>query len=363
MQKFTKSFQFPNGVSQKNRIVLAPMTNSQSHQDGTLSTAELHWLDLRAKGGFGMLISAASHVQPTAKAWEGQLGCFSDAHIDGFKKLADIGKKQNALTVLQLFHGGVRSPRNLTGVQPTAPSAVTLDFPDFEMPRALEEKEILEIIAHFVSAAKRAHQAGLSGIEVHGANGYLFTQFLNTINNKRTDRWGGSLENRARFLIQTVSEIKKAMPKDFIVGVRLLAEDAPAQKGFDIDETKQVIEWLVKLDVDYIHISASDVAAVSWKYADSKESNIRRLRSVVPPQIALMMCGGVKEPKHAEFALNEGADLVALGKIAISTPDWPLKAVEPDFKPKPFPLSEEEAKAVGIAPPFIAMLKGYKLIQ
>ena len=363
MPKFTSSFKFLSGVTQKNRTVLAPMTNSQSHEDGTLSAAELHWLELRAKGGFGMIISAASHVQADAKAWAGQMACFSDVHIEGLKQLAVIGNKNNALTILQIFHGGVRSPKNLTGVQPTAPSAVTLDFPGFETPRALEDAEIEKIISNFVDAAKRAHQAGLSGVEVHGANGYLFTQFLSQQTNKRTDKWGGSLENRARFLIQTVTELKKTLPKDFIVGVRFLPEDSPAQKGFDIDEVKKVIEWLVQLNVDYVHISASDTATTSWKYPDSKETNIHRLRSVVPANVALMFCGGVKEAKQAEFALSEGADLVALAKTAISTPDWPLKAVEPGFVPKPFPMTEAEATAVGISPPFMAMLKGYKLIQ
>ncbi len=363
MQKFTTSYQYHCGAKQKNRMVLAPMTNSQSHEDGTLSAAELHWLELRARGGFGMLISAASHVQADAKAWVGQMACFADTHIEGLKQLAAIGKNNNALTVLQIFHGGVRSPRSLTGVQPTAPSAVTLDFPGFEIPRALEDGEINQIIQNFVAAALRAQKAGLSGVEVHAANGYLFTQFLSQINNQRTDKWGGALQNRARFLIETVTALKKALPKDFIVGVRLLPEDSAAQKGFDIDETKQVIEWLVKLEVDYVHISASDMATTSWKYPESKETNIHRLKSVIPASVALTMCGGVKDSAQAEFALSEGADAVALGKIAISTPDWPLRAVDPDFHPKPFPMTEDEARKAGIAPPFMAMLRGYRLVQ
>ena len=362
MQTMTSPFLLQTGHTQKNRTVLAPMTNSQSHDDGTLSDAELHWLELRAEGGFGMIISAASHVQPNAKAWVGQMGCFSDVHIDGLKKLAAIGKKNSALTILQLFHGGVRSPRDVTGEQPTAPSSVTLDFPGFEIPRALEEAEIEEIIQNFVAAAKRAHQAGLSGVEVHGANGYLFTQFLSRQTNNRTDKWGGSLENRARLLIETVKEIKKALPADFIVGVRVLSEDTPPQQGFDIDETVKVIEWLVQLNVDYIHISAQDVAATSWKYPNNKETNLHRFRNVVPANIALIGCGGVKVAENVEFALSEGADLVALGKIAISTPDWPLRAVEPGFVPKSFPITEAEATAAGIAPPFMAMLKGYRMI-
>lgn len=362
MPTLTSSFQLQTGHTQKNRTVLAPMTNSQSHDDGTLSDAELHWLALRAEGGFGMIISAASHVQPNAKAWQGQMGCFSDKHIDGLRKLAAIGSDNTALTILQLFHGGVRSPRDVTGQQPTAPSVVTLDFPGFETPRALDETEIRDIIQNFVAAAQRAHAAGLSGVEVHGANGYLFTQFLSTQTNLRTDQWGGSLENRARFLIETVQAIRQAVPADFIVGVRLLPEDAPAQKGFDIDETTQVIEWLVGLNVDYVHISAPKVGATTWKYPNSQETNLHRFRKVMPAQIALIACGGVKVASDVEFALGEGADLVALGKTAINTPDWPLRAIEPGFMPKPFPMTEAEAVAVGIAPPFMDMLKGYHLV-
>lgn len=362
MQTLTSSFQLQTGHTQKNRTVLAPMTNSQSHADGTLSDAELRWLAMRAEGGFGMIISAASHVQPNAQAWPGQMGCFSDTHIDGLGKLAAIGNQNSALTILQLFHGGVRSPRNVTGEQPTAPSAVTLDFPGFETPRTLEETEIEAIIGNFVSAAKRAHQAGLSGVEVHGANGYLFTQFLSTHTNQRTDKWGGSLENRARFLIQTVQEIRKAVPADFIVGVRLLPEDSPAQKGFDIDETTQVIAWLVQLHVDYVHISAPNVAATTWKYPNSQEINLHRFRKVMPAEIALIACGGVKIASDVEFALSEGADLVAIGKTAINTPDWPVRAIEPGFMPAPFPMTEAEAVAAGIAPPFMEMLKGYHLV-
>jgi 2,4-dienoyl-CoA reductase-like NADH-dependent reductase (Old Yellow Enzyme family) len=163
-------------------------------------------------------------------------------------------------------------------------------------------------------------------------------------------------------LIQTVKEIKKALPADFIVGVRVLPEDTAPQKGFDIDETTQVVEWLVELNVDYVHISAQDVAAQSWKYPNGEETNLHRFRDVVPARIALIGCGGVKVAKDVEFALNQGADLVAIGKSAINTPDWPLRSVEPGFVPKPFPMTEAEATAAGIAAPFMEMLKDYHLV-
>ena len=363
MSTFNSPFRFANGVALKNRLVLAPMTNSQSHEDGSLSDAELRWLARRAEGGFGMIISAASHVQPNARAWAGQLGCFADAHVPGLKKLAALGKQHGCATILQLFHGGVRCPRNLTGVQPTAPSVVTLDFPNFETPRALEEREIEEIIANFVAAGVRAHEAGLTGIEVHGANGYLFTQFLSQAMNHRADRWGGSLENRARFLIETVTRLRAKLPADFIIGVRLLPEDAAATKGFDIDETLRVVQWLSKLGVDYIHVSAADVAAKPWKYAGEPETILHRFRTVLPADVTLMACGGVKVPAQADFALAEGADLVALGKIAISTPSWPTEADRPGFKPGNLPMTHAEAAAVAISPTFATLLEHYGLVK
>ena len=363
MTKFLSPYTFSNGVVQKNRVVLAPMTNSQSHEDGTLSDAELHWLELRAKGGFGMIITAASHVQRDARAWVGQLGCFSDAQLPGLKRLAEIGKQNKSLTILQLFHGGIRCPRNLNGVQPTAPSVVTLDFPNFEPPRALTEPEIETIINNFVTAGMRAHAAGLSGVEVHGANGYLFTQFLSQLTNLRTDRWGGSLENRARLLTEVVRRLRLRVPAEFIIGVRLLAEDTPAQRGFHVQETLQVVKWLAELGVHYIHVSASDLAATSWHHQGDPETNLHRFRSALPATIALVAVGGIHDPKRANFALAEGADLIALGRAAISTPDWPVQAEREGFTPTAFPLTPDKAVSVGISAPFLSILRQFGLVQ
>ena len=147
-------FRFRNGVRMKSRFLLAPMTNQQSQDDGVLSDAELDWLRMRAEGGFGMIVTAASQVHKNARGFPGQLGSYSDAHIPGLALLAEIGQKERALTVLQLFHGGLRSPSAINdGRRPTAPSEVTLDFPGFEVPRALSATEIEDIIADFAAAA------------------------------------------------------------------------------------------------------------------------------------------------------------------------------------------------------------------
>src|SRR5512132_3786868 len=300
---FQQAFTFNNGVTLKNRVLLAPITNTQSHEDGTLGEEELRWLEARAKGGFGGLITAASHVQETGKAFPGQIGSFSDSHIPGLRRIAEMAKSNGALSILQLVHGGRRSSSSLTGVQPTSASAVESDHPGAEKARALTEGEIEQIIADFAAAAGRAHAAGMSGIELHAANGYLFTQFLSKAANHREDQWGGSNFNRSRLLRETVAAIRKVVPAGFLVGVRLLTEHSAAERGFDIDETAEVIGWLNELGVNYIHLAAPSFRAASWKYPESEETNLRRLAKAVRKGIAVVAVGGINVAKDAEDAL------------------------------------------------------------
>lgn len=356
-------YTFRKQTSMKNRTVVAPMTNMQSNEDGSLNENELRWLSRRAEGGFGMVITCASHVRKDAKAWHGQLGFFDDSLLPGLKAVATEMHRHGALAVAQLFHGGVRSTSDTTGQQPVAPSVVHQNFPGFEVPRALEEKEIEQIIVDFKNAAIRAKTAGFDGIEIHAANGYLFTQFLSAVTNLRTDKWGGSNANRARFLLRVTDEIRAAVPAPFIVGVRLLAEDTPTARGFDIDETVEVLGWLSERNVDYVHLSAKDLRANPWKYADGSFTTLARFRKALPSTVTLIACGGVQTEGDAQAALHEGADLVALGKAAITDPDWPKKAQEAGFKPKAIPLTVEQAREVAISPPFIKYLQTMKMIQ
>ena len=356
-------FRFRNGVWTKNHFVLAPMTNQQSHDGGTLSDAELAWLRMRAEGGFGMIVTAASQVHRNARGFPGQLGSYSDAHVPGLARLADIGRQARARTVLQLFHGGLRSPSAINdGRRPTAPSEVTLDFPGFEVPRALSVTEIEDLIADFAAATRRARDAGLSGVEIHGANGYLFAQFLNKATNKRDDAWGGSLENRARFLLSTVAAIREEAPDGLLVGVRLLAEDFSPQRGFDIDEILQVVKWLNRTGIDYLHIPSRSFSSTSWKYPESPQTNINRIRAVLDPNIALIANGGVARLTDAEFAMLQGADLVAIGKAAIGQPAWPRLAVAPDFSPPEYPMTRAQLAPLGVSPPFIDYLKQFNVV-
>ena len=166
---------FTRGPGLKNCFMLAPLTNLQSHVDGTLSDDEYHWLTLRARSGFSATMTCASHVQAQGQGFPGQLGCWSDAHLPGLTRLATGIKAAGSNAYLQLHHAGMRSPRDLTGAQPVCPSD------DAETgARALTLGEVEQLRDDFIAAAIRAENAGFDGVELHGAHGYILGQFLSS---------------------------------------------------------------------------------------------------------------------------------------------------------------------------------------
>jgi 2,4-dienoyl-CoA reductase-like NADH-dependent reductase (Old Yellow Enzyme family) len=173
----------------KNRFMLAPLTNQQSHSDGRLSEDEFRWLSMRAAGGFALTTTAASHVQAVGQGFPGQLGVFEDEHLEGLTRLATAIKARGSISSVQLHHAGNRAPKELVGV-PVCPS----DDPKTGA-RGLTLTEVEQLSDSFVDAAKRAELAGFDGVEVHGAHGYILAQFLSSDINQRQDRYGGTLEN------------------------------------------------------------------------------------------------------------------------------------------------------------------------
>ena len=166
MKTLNDNISFTCGAQLKNRFMLAPLTNRQSHEDGTLGEDEYNWLTMRAKGGFGLTMTCASHVQEIGKGFPGQLGIFNDIHIDGHKKLVEGIKAQNSLAVIQLHHAGMRSPKDVINQQPVCPS-----YNEECDARTLTLEEVKILRDDFITAAQRAKKAGYDGVEVHGAHG------------------------------------------------------------------------------------------------------------------------------------------------------------------------------------------------
>ncbi|MBT8048255.1 MAG: NADH:flavin oxidoreductase, partial [Gammaproteobacteria bacterium] len=247
MKNLFQPLSFKHGAIMKNRFMLAPMTNLQSFEDGRLSDDEFRWLTMRAHGGFGLTMTCASHVQPAGKGFSGQLGCFSDDHLEGLTRLASAIKAQGSLAVIQLHHAGMRSPQDVIGGQAVCPS----DNAETGA-RALTLEEVHQLKEDFVAAALRAEKAGFDGVEIHGAHGYILCQFLSPVINQRKDRYGGSLENRARLIFEIAKAVRERCRPGFLLGVRLSPERFDLQLGEMIEVSRRLMNGGV---IDFLDMS------------------------------------------------------------------------------------------------------------
>lgn len=334
------------------------MTNGQSGDDGVLGADEKTWLASRARGGFGIVATCAAYVADDGRGFDGQLAISDARHDAGLAELAAAVRVEGALAIAQLFHAGVRAPSRLTGRQPWSASEYVLDVKRFERPRAATAADIDAAIAKFAGAARRAAAAGFDGVEVHGAHGYLLTQFLGAITNTRSDEWGGSLENRARLLRRVVAACREATPDGFLVGARISPE--VAEQGVDLDESLIVARWLVDDGVDFLHVSNWDSFKRPDKYPDVDRPLTRYFRDAAGDAAVIIATGAVWTLSEALQVIEHGADIVGLGRAAIINPRWPIDAAEPGWQPIRPPLTAEALAATGVGPAFVAYLRRFR---
>ena len=352
---FTKPYQFGKaGLTIANRIALAPMTNKQSHADGQVSEDEMRWLEARAAGGFAMLITCAAHVSLDGQGWDGEMGIYDDRLLPGLSQLTQRVHQHASHVLVQLYHGGRRSPKRLTRETPRAPSTYPVSESDPDGCRAMTIPEIQATRAAFVAAAKRAHKAGFDGVELHAAHGYLLHQFLDPGFNQRTDDYGGDLENRARLLVEICRDIRHELPKGFLLAVRLSPESYKAAQAVNLLDTMRLANMLAALDVDLLHYSLWDYR----KHCDDPAHSEQRLMDVIlkehPSHIASMVAGGFYSVADVELALDQGADFVALGRVAIANPNWPKMAVsDPHYQAKRAPFTRQELRDAHLGERFI----------
>lgn len=342
---------FPSGLVAKNRVALAPMTNQQSNADGSLSDDELAWLRRRARGGYGTVMTCAAHVSADGQGWPGELGVFDDRLQPGLQRLAQTLRADGAASIVQIFHGGVRADTKASGLPTLSSSAA-------EGARAATEEDLERVIRDFGQAARRVEAAGFDGVELHGAHGYLFTQFLSSTQNQRSDQWGGSLENRARLLLRAFDEVRKHTSRKFTVGVRLSPENFGNAKGLDLDESLQVTRWLAERELDFLHLSLWEALRNTTKRPD--EHALPLFRSVVGPKVPLFVAGKIWTRAEAEQLLALGADGVALGRSGILNPDWPLQIASPTFEPLRPPVTIDQLRSLDLSPPFAEYMRRWQ---
>jgi 2,4-dienoyl-CoA reductase-like NADH-dependent reductase (Old Yellow Enzyme family) len=342
--------QFTCGAEMQNRFMLAPLTNQQSHENGQLSEEEFKWLTMRAAGGFGLVMTCASHVQEVGKGFSGQLGIFNDDLNEGHQKLTSAIKARGSLAVIQLHHAGMRSPEELIHEQPVCPSVN-----EKTNARALTLQEVKHLRDDFISAAVRAKTCGYNGVEVHGAHGYIITQFLSAEINKRTDEYGGSLANRSRLLFEIVDGIRVKCGPDFLLGVRL----SPERFGMDIQEIKTISQQLIdEHAIDFLDISLWDCFKMPEDPKHQDQTLLAHFTSLNFKNVKLTVAGKISTGKDVSAILNAGVDFVSLGRSGILHHDFPKRVIEnPNFKPVEIPISKQYLLNEGISEKFINYLR------
>ena len=315
-----------------NRAVMPPMGTNLGNADGTVSEANLAYLKRRARGGPGLIITEISAVHPSGVAINSELGAYDDRFIPGLKKLADVAHAAGCKVALQLHHAGRESLYLLKEGKAIAPSPIrSLVFG--LTPREITRDEIQEIIAAFGAAAFRARQAGFDAVEVHGAHGYLLTQFLSSLCNQREDEYGGNLSNRSRFMIEILQEVRRRVGSDFPISLRISTEEC-IKGGYSVEDMQSILPNLVRAGADLIHASLGThgspggITSAPVEYEPGFNAwRAKKVKEVV--DVPVIAVGRFSDPALADEVIGRGeADLIAFGRQFLADPDFLVKTRE-----------------------------------
>jgi 2,4-dienoyl-CoA reductase-like NADH-dependent reductase (Old Yellow Enzyme family) len=322
-------FALTHGVTLRNRLVIAPMTTWSGNLNGTVSDQELAYYKRRAALA-GLFISGCIAVSPTGLAFDHQFIAYDDAVLPRLKRLAAAMKSGGSKAILQIQHGGSEAdPKFVQFNQTLSASAVpSFSNPDV-IPDAMTEEQIETVVHEFGIAARQAIRAGFDGVEIHGANHYLIQQFVSAYFNRRTDKWGGTLENRLRFPFAVLDEVQSVVRKyadtSFIVGYRFSPEEVHRDSGYTVEDTMHLVDGLIDRGVNYVHVSQNNIQSVPAGQKENSETIVHLLADHISKRVPLIAVGGIHQPEEALAGLRDGADLVALGREAIMEPDWTAK--------------------------------------
>lgn len=311
----------------RNRIVMPPMWSGQATPDGLVTAAIIDYHRRRAAAGCGLVIVEHAFVHRRGRHTATQLGVHSDATIEGLGRLAQAIKREGAVACLQLAHAGSRSSSRVVGARPIAPSAVRHPYePEGDVPEAITDQMVAEVVRAFGDAAARARAAGFQAVEVHAAHGFLLSQFLSPLTNHRTDEYGGPVENRSRPHQSVLAEVLARVEADCPVFVRLGAHDE-TPGGLELPDAVQTAKRLAAQGAALIDVSGGlqgsrgvgRGAAYFVPYAQAVKAAVT---------VPVLVTGGIGEPNLANRVVREGwADLVGIGRAMLNDPDWAAKAI------------------------------------
>ena len=325
-----------NGMTLKNRAVMPPMGTGYGNSDSTVSDRLVAYLTRRAQGGTGLIITEVCAVNPRGKGFPNEIGAWNDAFIPGLARIPEALHRYGAKATLQLHHAGRETFEAATGAIPEAPSAipsVILGQPCEAMPL----ERIIQVIEAFARAAGRAKAAGFDAVELHGAHGYLLNQFLSPFSNQRDDQYGGSDENRMRFVLEITAAVRKVVGKDFPLWIRVSADEL-VRGGYDLAFMQKFAPKMVAAGVDAIHCSVGVYSTPGNLAIASMDTDpgfnlfrARALKSVV--NVPIIGVGRINNPELADQAIARGdADLISFGRQHLTDPDFINKARDGAFE-------------------------------
>jgi 2,4-dienoyl-CoA reductase-like NADH-dependent reductase (Old Yellow Enzyme family) len=348
-------------ITLPNRIVVSPMCQYSS-VDGFASEWHLVHLGSRAVGGAGTVITEAAAVSPEGRITPGDLGIWSDAHVSALSRITAFLRANGSVPAIQLAHAGRKASMTTPWVTPShtalpseggwtnvvAPSALRF-HDEYPLPHALDRSGMDIILADFTAAAHRAAAAGFLLAEVHAAHGYLAHEFLSPLSNTRTDEYGGSLANRARFPLEIIRAVRAAFPANLPVWVRVSATDwvsaaADTPEGLSIDETVEFARLVQAEGVDLLDVSSGgndprQQIPLGSGYQVAFADRIRRETGLATGAV-----GMITEPAQADQIIRTGqADVVLLARELLRDPYWPLRAADALHQPASWPAQYERA--------------------
>lgn len=313
----------PNGQIIANRIAKAAMEENMADLNQAPSRALKQLYKAWADGEPGLLLTGNVMIDRRAMTGPGGVALENEEHLDSFREWADVARAKGVHFWVQLSHPGRQTMANL-GQQALAPSAIAMDLGSFSKmfatPRAMTEEDIQDVIQRFATSARLAEKAGFSGVQIHGAHGYLISQFLSPLSNHRTDRWGGSLENRARLLLEVIHAVRASVSPSFCVAVKLNSADFQ-RGGFDAADARGVVEMLNPLPIDLLELSGGSYEAPAMQGEARDGRTLAReayflefakeLASIAT--MPLMVTGGIRRLPIVRQVLDSG---IAMAGIA-----------------------------------------------
>jgi len=332
-----------NGLSLANRFIFSATWDGNSDDNGFCTQRNIDMLVERARGGVGLIITGMAYVQADGRAAPWQLAVHGDEFIPGLTEMAQAVHDTQAKVILQLAHGGCYSPNALTGQEVAGPSVNDSDL--FPKCREMTLLEIQEVVKAFGKAAGRAQKAGIDGVQLHAAHGYLLSEFLSPFFNKRTDNYGGSIENRARILLEALQAVRDEVGEEYPVFVKINSEDF-VEGGLTVEEMLEVCVMLERAGIDAIEMSGGTIFA-SGAYSscrmgafDAPEKEVyykdAAARYKEKISVPLLLVGGIRSTEVSERLVIEGlTDYVSLCRPLIREPNLIKRWKDGDTAPAP----------------------------